>query len=387
MSNTAATLINAMVQMLLQSPFYAHVLMGLPRRVEKQAGNTILIRYYCGGFEIVVNPAYWDQLTDQEQLNALRHEVLHLVFQHPFRIRDFEMTWLFHIAADLAVNQWLVEAALPVDFIAKAQFPDLRISDNSSLDDIYDRLVTAWHSPLSYPKSAAALQLLAERGSAALDRHRWWALAGPEIRVKWDTALRLGLATCPPGSLESLPLPLRRELSGWRETPRSAVDWRRALRLACQSSRRTRLSDTAKRPSRRFGTLPGLKIRRKHRIFVAVDTSGSISDSALGSFFSEIHQIWRTGAAVTVIECDSQIGRIFEYEGRRPEKAAGGGGTNFVPPLVYANQHRPDLTIYFTDGEGAAPVLALRYPLLWVITPDSAAKTGALPGRKIRMTL
>ncbi|MBL7793968.1 MAG: hypothetical protein JNK77_16695, partial [Saprospiraceae bacterium] len=59
----------------------------------------------------------------------------------------------------------------------------------------------------------------------------------------------------------------------------------------------------------------------------------------------------------------------------------------FLPPLAYANQHRPDLMIYFTDGLGATPHLALRYPLLWVFTPDGASKIEAFPGRKIRMTL
>lgn len=375
------------MQLLLEAPFYAHVLVGTNRRIDEDWAGTLELGLYRGKIELSVNPAYWKQLSSRQQLSALQHEVLHLVGQHPFRLRDFEHPLLFHIAADLAVNQWLDQTALPADFLTRADFPELAFPDNASLDDYYDLLVLVGQAPGQYPQSAATLQRLAETGSTALDRHRWWAGASPEIKVKLDTLLRFGFASCSPPDFDTLPPAFRREVAHWRNDTPSFVNWRRALRLACQSSRKSRLADTIKRPSRRFGTRPGLKIRRRQRIFVAVDTSGSISVNALRLFFSEIHQLWRTGAEVTVIECDAAIGRVYAYEGRLPEKAAGGGGTNFLPPLAYANQHRPDLMIYFTDGLGATPHLALRYPLLWVLTPDGALKTDAFPGRKIRMTL
>ncbi|NUQ23559.1 MAG: hypothetical protein HUU34_06380 [Saprospiraceae bacterium] len=387
MPDPSAAITQAIVQLLLDAPFYAHVLAGINRRIDEEWVGTLALGLYRGRFELSVNPAYWQQLSAQQQLSALQHEVLHLVGRHPFRMREFAHPLLFHIAADLAVNQWLDQTALPADFLTRADFPELAFPDNASLDDYYGQLALAWQAPRQYPQSAASLQRLAETGGAALDRHRWWAGAGPETRQKLDALLRFGLAACSPPAFDALPPALRREVGYWRNDTTSFVDWRRALRLACQSSRQSRLADTIKRPSRRFGTLPGLKIRRRQRIFVAVDTSGSISVSSLRLFFSEIHQLWRTGAEVTVIECDAAIGRIYAYEGRLPERAAGGGGTSFLPPLAYANQHRPDLMIYFTDGLGATPHLALRYPLLWVFTPDGALKTDAFPGRKIRMTL
>jgi len=387
MPDPSAALTQAIVQLLLEAPFYAHVLVGINRRFDEDWAGTLAFGLFQGRFELTVNPAYWQQLSARQQLIALQHEVLHLVGQHPFRMRDFEHPLLFHIAADLAVNQWLDQTALPSDFLARADFPELAFPDNASLDDYYDQLVLAWQAPGLYPQSAATLQRLAEAGSTAIDRHRWWARANAEAKAKLDTLLLFGFAACSPPDFDALPPALLREVTHWRKDTNSFVDWRRALRLACQSSRQSRLADTIKRPSRRFGTLPGLKIRRRQRIFVAVDTSGSISKSALRLFFSEIHQLWRTGVEVTVIECDAAIGRVYAYEGRLPEKAAGGGGTSFLPPLAYANQHRPDLMIYFTDGLGATPHLALRYPLLWVFTPDGASKIEAFPGRKIRMTL
>ncbi|MBK8703897.1 MAG: hypothetical protein IPN33_09910 [Saprospiraceae bacterium] len=387
MPDPSAALTQAIVQLLLEAPFYAHVLAGINRRFDEDWAGTLALGLYRGRFELSVNPAYWQQLSARQQLSALQHEVLHLVGQHPFRMRDFEHPLFFHIAADLAVNQWLDQAELPADFLTRADFPELALPEKASLDDCYEQLVAAWQAPGQYQQCTATLQRLAEAGSTALDRHSWWAGASPEARVKLDTLLRFGLAACSPPVFDALPPALRREVAYWRKDTTSFVDWRRALRLACQSSRHSRLADTMKRPSRRFGTLPGLKIRRRQRIFVAVDTSGSISVSALRLFFSEIHQLWRTGAEVTVIECDAAIGRVYAYEGRLPEKAAGGGGTSFLPPLAYANQHRPDLMIYFTDGLGATPHLALRYPLLWVFTPDGALRTEAFPGRKIRMTL
>ena len=49
----------------------------------------------------------------------------------------------------------------------------------------------------------------------------------------------------------------------------------------------------------------------------------------------------------------------------------------------FLRQHRPDLIVYFTDGDGTAPRHAPRQPLIWCLTPGGEAP--ACWGRLVRM--
>ena len=97
---------------------------------------------------------------------------------------------------------------------------------------------------------------------------------------------------------------------------RHAGSWRRHLRLFAASSRRTRVVNTIKRVSKRYGTRPGIKIKRFQKILVSLATSGSIDIDALELFFGEVHGIWRNGADITVIECACLVPRVYPYRGK-----------------------------------------------------------------------
>ena len=130
------------------------------------------------------------------------------------------------------------------------------------------------------------------------------------------------------------------------------------------SSRRTYLRNTLRRPSKRYGTTPGIKVRRRHQVIVAVDTSGSITDAMLSLVFAEIHQLYRQGAEITVVECDAAVHGTWAYRGEPPSSTGGGGGTAFDPAIAWANAlpRRPDALIYLTDGYAARPVLTPACP-------------------------
>ena len=167
-----------------------------------------------------------------------------------------------------------------------------------------------------------------------------------------------------------------------------SINWRRTLRLFAASSSRTRIRNTIKKPSKRYGTSPGIKIQRKQKIGVALDSSGSVNHEELQLFFSELYHIWKQGAEIMVVECDVDIQRIYPYRGKTPELVQGRGGTRFDAPIKWANEdYRPDALIYFTDGFAAKPEIRCRIPLLWMISPNGLAAENwdSLPGRKVKM--
>jgi len=116
-------------------------------------------------------------------------------------------------------------------------------------------------------------------------------------------------------------------------------------------------------------------------IFIAIDTSGSISTDELREFLSETFSIVTSYVSVKVfiIECDMVIQRITIIdEGGDIGNALndlkamhGRGGTSFIPPFnwIEDENHLPQILIYFTDGYGPFPEPP-NYHVLWVLTTD-----------------
>ncbi|MCA9493864.1 MAG: hypothetical protein KC621_28230, partial [Myxococcales bacterium] len=188
------------------------------------------------------------------------------------------------------------------------------------------------------------------------------------------------------GGWGGLPGTVAGELEAWLEARRPTVDWRHVVRGFAGQARRSALQDTLKRPSRRFGTLPGHRIRRRAALLVAVDSSGSVSDESLARFFGEVHGLWRAGAEVTVVVCDAAIRSVEAYRGRVPASVKGRGGTAFEPVFAWARAQWPrrfDGLLYLTDGEGPAPTTRPGCPVLWVVEGEGGRH---LKGRRIQLS-
>jgi predicted metal-dependent peptidase len=117
-------------------------------------------------------------------------------------------------------------------------------------------------------------------------------------------------------------------------------------------------------------------------VLAVIDTSGSMTHEMLSRISRELAKI-AAELTVLVVECDCEIQRVYAYKPIR--SVEGRGGTSFCPPLepAFLRQHRPDIIIFFTDGEGEAPEKAPPAPVIWCLTPS-----GQQPvkwGRMIKM--
>jgi len=111
-------------------------------------------------------------------------------------------------------------------------------------------------------------------------------------------------------------------------------------------------------------------------VVVALDTSGSIGEAELAEFASEVDALkGQVRARVTLHACDQVLDPrgpwVFEdWEPVvLPEQLKGGGGTRFTPVFEWIERERlrPDLLIYFTDGEGEFPAREPGYPVVWLV--------------------
>lgn len=171
------------------------------------------------------------------------------------------------------------------------------------------------------------------------------------------------------------------------------VDWRQELRNYCRSAKPSRSKSTLSRPKRKHISLagaitsdhPGKRKNPSYRIVFAIDTSASVSNNELQEIFVELRGILGCGEGteVTVVECDTQIGRVYDLDSvsKVDTKVTGRGGTSFNPVFQWINgdiswgkercSKKPDLLIYATDGECPLPPVEIRLPqskMLWLIS-------------------
>ena len=160
----------------------------------------------------------------------------------------------------------------------------------------------------------------------------------------------------------------------------SHIDWKSLLRQFIREVRGG--SYRWLPPNRRFISkelyLPGRR-QKMFRGVVALDTSGSTAE-ALPDFVGEVERLMRSFGKfeLTVIECDAKVGNVTVVSSNtkphdwRKHRFSGGGGTDFTPVFEYikGKRIRPDVLLFFTDGDGSCPQANPGYPVLWLLTEN-----------------
>jgi predicted metal-dependent peptidase len=391
----------ASIQLILHEPFYGHVLTGLVKELNAEIQSLSLGVNANKTPKLAINPTYWqaELKSPAQRLGALKHEVLHLVFGHLLREQDFANVRIFHLAADLVVNQYLSPEQLTPASLTLNLFPELDLQPFRSVDAYYEELTGAWNKTLRRGRIiSSTLSNLMMAGTGPLAGHDLWQNEVAALSAAEKKVLATGMQQIVQNAIQrvgtkgqgSLPGILQTQLNQLLTKSEPTLDWRRFLRLFVGAGQRTFLQNTLRKPSRRYGVNPGLRIRNKHKLLIALDTSASIADAEIQAFFQEIQQIWRLGTEIFILECDTQINNAYIYRGTTPAVVAGRGGTHFDAAIHYANQQsNADAVVYFTDGLGPAPSLPCRKPLLWMISKGKQGRDGNnwehLPGRKISM--
>lgn len=431
MTTTLEEVSKTSIQLILKEPFYGHFFTGLIKEVSDEVDTAAVTIQSYNAFKLLVNDEFWKSLTDKEhRYGLIKHEILHIVLKHLHRFKDYEHKYIFNIAADLVVNQYIEKRQLPDGGITLERFSDIEKEHNFKFlpnQDVgyYYRILKELLSQNpscskknnsgnqncnsdntgddknTDPNGPLSLNDLLDGENQELKRHEFWKelekLSEGEVKILdininellKQTAQRLKSK----GNINwwgNLPAGLSEYLQELFKSFEPTVDWRRVLRLFTSSSSKTFIKNTLKRPSKRYGTTPGIKIKRKNKLLIAIDTSGSVSNEELSIFFGEIYHIWKQGAEIHVVECDTKIQKIYRYNGIPPKIIHGRGGTAFEEPIIYANEKlQPDCIVYFTDGYAPAPSTKTRFPILWMITKngiDNSSQTWTdLKGRKVRM--
>ncbi|MCS5585060.1 MAG: VWA-like domain-containing protein [Pseudomonadales bacterium] len=475
------------IGLLIEEPFFAHLLGGIPREVSDRT-ETVGLELNSFGPRLLINEEYFlKTIRSEKQRSALiKHEALHVAFSHCCRRSDKHIKDVFDIAADLVVNQFVRESSLPEGSITLDSLAALKLKPNDTLENYYAALMAHYSPDMSRgdsgdgqadgqgdgqggqggdgqdedgqgengqdedgqdedgqdvdgqdgdgqdaggqsgggqdgdgqdgdgqsaggqsgggqsgggqsgggqsggtkKKESASAAALRKAMQQRNGDHQHWGAADTATSYAVENLLIRARDRTPVKDWGTIPGTIADLIAMILTQRKPQVDWRRRLRLFGASSRRTRVVHTIKRVSKRYGTRPGIKIKRFQKILVALDTSGSIDIDALELFFSEVRGMWRNGADVTVIECDCAVQRVYPYRGKTPDEFGGGGGTDFNPVMQYVRDNRQlqfDGIVYLTDGYAEKPTVSPTCRLLWVITPDGTTEYLAF-GANIQLT-
>jgi predicted metal-dependent peptidase len=392
------------IALLLREPFYAHLFGGINKEVvggEHEVQTLAVGVGSAGTYTLFVNADFWTkELTlPAHREGVVKHEMLHLVFRHLLVREPALDPTLLNIAFDLVVNQYVDRAHLPDDSIFLESFPELHLPQGQTWYFYYRQIEQMRKgeggSRSGRERSEEMLQSI-RADSHGLERHQPWRdvrsrseMENAVLDTHLDSLLRTAHRRTSAPAWGSLPAGVQEALAALLQPPVPTLNWRAALRAFTTSARSTRLRNTLRRPSKRYGTSPGIRISRRQRVLVAVDTSGSIGAAELQLFFNEIRHLHRAGAQVEVVECDTEIQRRYPFTGQIPTLVQGRGGTDFTAPLALANREHPDALIYLTDGYAGRTQVQPHVPMLWLIAPDGIQPLHPawreLPGRKVKM--
>ncbi len=393
------------IELLLREPFYSHLFSTLNKEiVAAESGiDTMAVGLRFDTYTLFVNAEFWDNflIDKKHRYGVLKHEILHIIFKHLLVNEPTFDRKLLNIAMDLVVNQYIERAQLPDESIFLETFPELNLLPDQTYYYYYKELERLQQNcncngNLSGSTSAQNLANIADN-SHGLERHGQWREIYTKSNIDKDlidafteNLIRIAHDKTPIKAIGSLPAGIQIQLKTLLIKSLPLVDWRRVLKLFAESSAKTRVKNTLKRPSKRYGTTPGIKIKHFQKLLVAIDTSGSIGKSEYEQFFNELYHIWRRGAEIMVVECDAKIQKNYIYKGITPDVIHGGGGTDFNDPIRFGNEkYQPDGLIYFTDGYAATPTVTPVFPILWVISSDGIKAEDeifeALPGRKAKL--
>ena len=376
--------------MLLKEPFYAHFLSGVIREVTDKV-PTAAVGFKSGKIALYVNENFFlkELRSMTERVAVIKHETLHIIFKHLFRMKTKTYdNQLFNIAADIVVNQLIAPWKLPDSAVTLETFPELKLPKDKSVEWYYENLKKKASKDPEYKKR---LMEISEQGTHS--DHKMWGenenFSMEVVETEVDRMIIQAKDRTPRKDHGTIPLGIKSLIQSIIEKRNPQIDWKRALKLFSSTSRRTRVYHTMKRFSKRFGTRPGIKIKRFQKLAVAIDTSGSINIDDFNTFFSEIHSMWKFGAEVHVLECDADVQKKYSYRGRTPEFVHGGGGTSFDPVFEHIRSNRferYDGCIYLTDGYAPEPKIKPPCKVFWCITKDGKVGPHLKFGRVIKMT-
>jgi predicted metal-dependent peptidase len=356
-------LITARVGLLLKASFFGN----LATRLKLINADEWCATAATDGRNFYYNTRFIKMLRPKEIEFLFGHEVLHCVYDH-FGRRGDRDPQLWNIANDYCVNQDLREHNVG-EFITSVPCLYNKKYRGMSSEEVYDDL---YENAEKIDIGKLLDQMIDEHLDGEGDgdddegnkdgegnskgRPKLTAEEKQAIKDEIKEAMLAAAATV--DGAGNLPAGVKRLI---QELTEPKMNWRELLRMQLES---TIKSDyTWMRASRKGwhmdAVMPGMKLDPMIDIAVMLDASGSISETMLKDFLSEIQGIMDSFPSykIHVVTFDTKCYNPAQYDSDNLDsmidyEVKGGGGTDFDCIFEYlkANEIEPKRLVVFTDG-------------------------------------
>lgn len=343
-------LIKARISLLFKQPFWGTL---ATRLILKDATDEEWCKTAAtDGRSLYYNRDFISKLDKDETIFLIAHEVEHVIYDHMDR-RGSRLPKMWNAAADFVINWELHEHNV-------GKIPDpARTGGGCCFDkqykgmfteEVYEKLLKDPNA--KYPEFDIHLEPGDSRGDQMSDEE--YKSLSSEIRHAVMQAAKSASAN----GAGNVPLGVKRMLSDLTEPQ---MDWREILNMKIQSM--VKSDYTWQRCSRKMQAsgifLPATKNDFKIETAVAIDCSGSMSESMLRDLLSEVKGIMEQFVDFKIyLWCFDTA--VYGYEVFTPDnlddinsyQIKGGGGTSFECNWEFMKEQdlQPERFLMFTDG-------------------------------------
>ncbi len=383
--------------------------------------------------------------------DQLRHEGLHISHTHPTRQLNYKHPDIYAVAADLEVNQYLdgitqfakisgsedtlkaiqkvhadnrfsdekkeelvkeiTEKANPI-FLTLDTFGWGNEKDKGS-DYYYDKLLELAKKEDDKPGSTGAMgkamQALRDGGGEgsegqaikdALGNGNWSDFTGEHADVEneiLNNKVKLSVKEILDSNknigIGNLPAGIRAQLEELMKDKPPVTDWKRTLNLFAAKAISYYTKTSRRKLNKRHPDFSAIKVKSLIKIFVTIDTSGSMGSEGVKEVLAEVENIRKTNKALLDLgECDAElyvkeICSVGKQTVATKQGYSGGGGTSVEPAIEYVNKNMAVYTcfIYLTDGWVPIPRMKCKVPMVTVIIKNGCSDSEVDALRESRM--
>ncbi len=357
--------------------FYGYFFFQMGKEIRLNIGSATATNFKGAKYVMYFNPFIFLPLTIDQMGNCIRHEILHIVFQHLQRAKDLQDHYsklALNLAMDIVVNTYLrplPDDAATLDWV-NLQY-HLYLTPFGTLEDYVQEIQEA------IDKREKTTTVTDEDNTANTDiLTKFDPLRTHDVWNESDTidAQLLGRFTekyVDAASRGNLSDHIANAIAQIKDSNHT-LPWHFYLKKLAGTVASGNKKTTARRNRRQPERLDlrGQLRNYKAKIYIALDISGSISDDEFKQAMEEVFQIVREyKTEITIIQCDDHIRKVYTVRTIKDLQArpAGRGGTYYAPVIEYANKHKIDLLLYFTDGKGEDKLRTVPsgYKILWLI--------------------
>lgn len=354
-----SNLTDAMVHLVLkkESAFLASIMYQVEWEYSNETSTAGINKTNC-----IVNEAWFNNLTKEQRVGLIAHEVMHLALSHQAR-RGERDPKMWNQAADYLINYLLIQQGfiLPPDGLYNKT-----LNDKYTTEEIYDILIKDPDNEGDNPYPDLSDKKMSKEEATKLEAE----LAQITINASTQATLNKQAGTIP----NEVTVLLQKYLY-------PAISWETILYQYFTEIGKDDYSMQKRNRRYRHVFVPAMYSETMGKVNTYLDTSCSVTDEQFAKQHNVMTQIKSTvnPSEMSIIEFDTTIKKIRTFGSEETINNlvfTGRGGTDLTEVSKHILKSRPEVSIIFTDGYvDLKPIESLKTNIIWCIVDNSNFKS------------